>query len=311
MISKRIYPAKVLLFGEYTVLHGAQAFAIPYRGRCGKWEIAQPSVEYEKLFQPFVEWLREKHREPDFVALDIDRITSDFMEHLIYQTNILNGYGMGSSGALTAAIYDRYITSAPAENLPELRHQLAQIEAFFHGKSSGIDPLVSYTQTAILKERNHLYRRIDQFAWPEHWRVWLINSGRERTTQRWVDLYTKKLSTGSYRKLIENQLIPHVEHAIQYLTQNASEHLWPHLEMISQFQLIHFSEMIPYEMKQIWDLTTSIPDLSMKLCGAGGGGYFLLFSKRKDLPKEFPILQKDLISLDMHLYNPKHYSARS
>ena len=48
------------------------------------------------------------------------------------------------SGAVTACIYDRYVEKST--DLKEIRTRLAQMESFFHGKSSGIDPWVSYSQ---------------------------------------------------------------------------------------------------------------------------------------------------------------------
>ena len=64
---------------------------------------------------------------------------------------------MGSSGALVAAVYDRYAKDkiTVLENLTKIKLQklkliFSQMESFFHGKSSGLDPLNSYLSLPIL-----------------------------------------------------------------------------------------------------------------------------------------------------------------
>jgi mevalonate kinase len=51
------------------------------------------------------------------------------------------GYGVGSSGALVAAIYDRYaqdkitvLENLTREKLLQLKNIFSQMESFFHGK---------------------------------------------------------------------------------------------------------------------------------------------------------------------------------
>ena len=74
---------------------------------------------------------------------------------LTIDSNIPIGYGLGSSGAVTACIYERYAVKTTKQETTRTR--LAQMESFFHGKSSGIDPWVSYSQQSWLFQGNALH----------------------------------------------------------------------------------------------------------------------------------------------------------
>jgi galactokinase/mevalonate kinase-like predicted kinase len=49
--------------------------------------------------------------------------------------------------------------------------------------------------------------------------------------------------------------------------------------VISQFQSNHFTEMILDHIMPLWIQISKTDHSRMKLCGAGGGGYFLVFSR--------------------------------
>jgi mevalonate kinase len=75
---------------------------------------------------------------------------------MYFDSSIPQGYGVGSSGALVAAIYDRYAQDkiTVLENLT--REKLLQLKIYslkwklFSRKSSGLDPLNSYLSIPIL-----------------------------------------------------------------------------------------------------------------------------------------------------------------
>ena len=76
---------------------------------------------------------------------------------MYFDSSIPQGYGVGSSGALVAAIYDKYATdkitvleNLTREKLLKLKIIFSKMESFFHGKSSGLDPLNSYLSLPIL-----------------------------------------------------------------------------------------------------------------------------------------------------------------
>ena len=71
--------------------------------------------------------------------------------------SIPTGYGVGSSGAIVAAIYEHYIrdeyeilNKTKKNRISDLIKNFSLMESFSHGKSSGLDPLNSFLKLPIL-----------------------------------------------------------------------------------------------------------------------------------------------------------------
>ena len=84
---------------------------------------------------------------------------------MYFDSSIPQGYGVGSSGALVASIYDQYaadkitvLENLTRDKLLKLKQIFALMESFFHGKSSGLDPLNSYLSLPILINSKTPYR---------------------------------------------------------------------------------------------------------------------------------------------------------
>ena len=76
---------------------------------------------------------------------------------MYFDSSIPQGYGVGSSGAIVAAFYDKYaqnkitvLENLTREKLLKLKTIFSEMESYFHGKSSGLDPLNSYLSLPIL-----------------------------------------------------------------------------------------------------------------------------------------------------------------
>ena len=146
-----LFYSKILLFGEYGIIEDSKGLSIPYNFFKGALKIAEkPNLGSKKsnnILADFCLYLKQ------FDELDLDLIS--FEEHikkgLYFDSSIPKGYGVGSSGALVAAIYDKYshnkitvLENLTREKLLVLKSIFSKMESFFHGKSSGLDP-VSYT----------------------------------------------------------------------------------------------------------------------------------------------------------------------
>ena len=79
---------------------------------------------------------------------------------LYFESSIPQGYGAGSSGALIAAFYEHFsispITNPSDTHLKELKKELGVLESYFHGNSSGTDPLVSYLKHSLLLAKDKI-----------------------------------------------------------------------------------------------------------------------------------------------------------
>src|SRR5690606_36963474 len=93
----RTFPAKLILFGEYTTLLGGDSLAIPYKRWKGQWV-------FEREEYPFMEDLVRlgKHtaNQKD-IAFDIDSYFRDLEKGLSFKSDIPVGSGCGSSGAVS------------------------------------------------------------------------------------------------------------------------------------------------------------------------------------------------------------------
>ncbi len=273
-ILHEYYPAKLLLFGEYTVLNGSQALAVPLNQYQGKWikgTFTDPSVS--EVLNRYVAWLQNESLINQETG---HRIISEFEEGYYFESTIPQGYGIGSSGAFVAAMYDRYFKAD--EDINVIHTTMARMECFFHGASSGLDPLISFTRKAVYKDEEGRYHAVADPGWPEGYKIYLLDSGLGRETGPLVQQYKNKLLDPSFAEKIQRQFIPMVEHAIHFYLASENKLLEECISIISQFQREYFTEMIPDHVKKKWNELVNKTGVYVKLCGAGGGGYFMVIA---------------------------------
>ncbi len=284
----KTYPSKLLLFGEYSVIRGSKALAVPLARYGGAWDWAgkAEAAALQQDLSGFAAWLGQHA-----VELDFQRFQQDLAEGLYFKSNIPTGYGLGSSGALVAAVYERYarnpIAPDDAARLPALKAELAALECFFHASSSGIDPFISYVDRPVVLSGSGGVSVLPGLTWPQEFRFFLINTGKARQTGPLVQLFLEKCSEQSFQHEVEATLKPIVDAAIQAFLDTDEARLFSCTESISQFQLTHFREMIPNEFLPLWERSLESDDLRIKLCGAGGGGFLLGLCRRDAAPGEW------------------------
>lgn len=269
-------PAKILLFGEHIVLQGASALALPWHHFGGTWALAEPSQIVAKQ-QKLPELLAHLEQQEVERLLKLDQLAIDLAAGLYFNSNIPTGYGAGSSGALCAAIFHRYLRIGLKLNLPELKAALGQIESFFHGSSSGTDPLISYLNLPVLLKGGGAIETIQLPKAPAHFFV--IDTGIERQTGPWVATFLQKSQGKNFQTTLQTELIPASDQAIQALINHEPDLLWTSMEVISRFHLEYIPEFIPAAFHELWQKGLSSDTFKLKICGAGGGGYILGMAK--------------------------------
>ena len=267
--SSRKYHGKLLLFGEYTIIDGGIGFAMPVPHFYGRWE----DGKNDPSLLPFYHHLAQ-----------LDGVNHDLLEKAresrpAFLSNIPVGYGMGSSGALSAAAYDLFFDRSSLDII-HLRSALAKVEDFFHGNSSGFDPLVSYLNKALLSAEGEI-SEVDPGVIPD--RYFLYDSGRPRNTSKFIDIYKTKKSKPAFRQRLD-ELNALNEAAVKALLSEDT----PDETMVdlSAWQLENFAEMIPPDIEKVWREGLRSKAFCMKLSGAGGGGYFILYKLKQKLPEE-------------------------
>lgn len=271
--TSRSYPGKVLLFGEYTILTGSRALAIPVSQWNGRFEYANDSSH-----DPHLIGLAKYLASQQNVELDHVRFMGDVKRGLRFNSNIPRGFGLGSSAALSAAVLDSYGDNSGQVSTETLVQKLAAIEDHFHGQSSGMDPLVSYLDKPILHESGK-YHEASIHTSTDAPQLYLLNSGINRFTAPLVKLFKSRLQDQSYRELVLRPMQTHVDHAIGFLLEGAWEPFYGHVSCISAIEYSRFEEMLPESINALWTPHLESQELMFKLCGAGGGGFFMIIAR--------------------------------
>lgn len=277
MESDRSFPSKVLLLGEYAAITGGESIAIPWSYFEGRWMKHKIQDDHKKILKSFREHLEAQENH----FLYFDEWKQDFKKDLIFHSTIPIGYGVGSSGALVAGIFHRYAKDQHL-TLEELKDVFIEMESFFHGTSSGIDPLVSYLQRGILIKKGDLQIfDYEDISILDH--IYLWDTKKSRETKPLVEWYRTKLQDDHFKSMIEDQFIPANSKALEALMTDDVRQWESAFINISEIQRQYFEPMIPEEIAKHWDLISNTPDVHIKLCGAGGGGFYLLYAKNKEI----------------------------
>lgn len=289
MIRDSLFYSKILLFGEYGIIQDAMGLSIPYNFYKGKFHL--PSDKYSesndhlRTYFTYLSYLDVSGQAN--AKLDLNRFKEDIKNGLAFDSSIPQGFGVGSSGALVAAIYNEYaIDKIDAENinkaeLANLKQIFGQMESHFHGKSSGLDPLICYLNLpVIIKSKEDL----DTVGLPEEkdnsqGAIFLLNTNEPGETQPMVQIFMEKMKEQGFRKMVKTELKKYNDDCISSFLKGDFVPLFKNLKKLSAILLQNFSPMIPDQFQSIWKKGIETGDYYLKLCGSGGGGYILGFTR--------------------------------
>jgi mevalonate kinase len=155
------------------------------------------------------------------------------------------------------------------------------MESFFHGKSSGLDPLNSYLSLPILINSQD---NIESTSLPsQHQKgsgaVFLLDSGMSGETAPMVQIFMEKMKHEGFRKILKDQFIKHTDACVEDFINGNVKSLFGNLKQLSHVVLDNFKPMIPKEFHKLWKKGIESNDYYLKLCGSGGGGYILGFTE--------------------------------
>ena len=272
------YFSKILLFGEYGIINNSNALAVPYKEYSGKIIFRDNDSSSNINIQKLYEYMIQKKLDNLF---DICSFQKNLKEGMIFKSNIPVKYGLGSSGALVAALYDSYSLNKNKIDLSDTIKELSSIESFFHGKSSGLDPLTSYLNSPILVNANKTLKKIDKTLISnghDNEGFFLIDTHVSSKTQPLVNFFLNKLNDASYKKSFENNFIKSTNNCIDFFLKNDSTNLFSEMKSLSASTLNLFNRMIPESFKNLWLFCLDSKDVALKLCGSGGGGYIIGYS---------------------------------
>lgn len=288
-----LFYSKILLFGEYGIIKDSKGLSIPYNFYNGALKQdaspskeAQQSNESLKNFAKHLKQLQENKK--SLATFNIEALQQDIANGMYFDSSIPQGYGVGSSGALVASIYDKYaqdkitvLENLTREKLLQLKEIFAQMESFFHGKSSGLDPLNSYLSIPILINSKD---NIEPTGIPNQTingkgAVFLLDSGMVGETAPMVNIFMENMKQEGFRNMLKNQFVKHTDACVEDFLKGNIKSLFNNVKQLSKVVLNHFKPMIPEEFHQLWKNGIETNDYYLKLCGSGGGGYILGFTE--------------------------------
>ena len=289
-----LFYSKILLFGEYGIIEDSKGLSIPYNFYKGALKIPNKKNSISKssndILKDFLNYLKQRK-----INLDLVKFASDLDKGLYFDSSIPKGYGIGSSGALVAAIYDKYafekitvLENLTQEKLLRLKKIFSDMESFFHGKSSGLDPLNSYLSIPILinSKREIKVTGIPSQKSNGNGAVFLMDSGKIGSTAPMVSIFMDQMKKDGFRKIINEKFIKHTNLCVDDFLKGDLKSLFDNTKKLSKIVLDNFKPMIPKEFHNVWQRGIENNSYFLKLCGSGGGGYILGFTENFKEAKE-------------------------
>ena len=287
-MTNPLFYAKILLFGEYGIIEDSQGLTLPYSFYKGTLKFSDNQSDFEKKsnesLQKYSDYLANLELSKDF-KIDVEAFKKDIEKGLFFDSNIPQGYGVGSSGALVAAIFEKYSfkkyipENISKTQLKDLKKVFGELESYFHGKSSGIDPLICYMNLPILIENRE---SVDKVSIPKEeagkGAIFLIDSGSIGETGPMVQIFFEKLKNEGFRKTLKEEFIKYNNACIDTFLNKEMKPFFKNLKNLSKWAYVHFKPMIPNNLYNAWKKGLDTNAYYLKLCGSGGGGYILGFA---------------------------------
>jgi len=284
-----LFYSKILLFGEYGIIKDSKGLSIPYNFYNGALKVAEnpteASINSNLSLKRFADYLETIN--PELVVFDIETLKADVEAGMYFDSSIPQGYGVGSSGALVAALYDQYaqnkitvLENLTREKLIQLKTIFSEMESFFHGKSSGLDPLNSYLSIPILinSQDNIEATGIPSQTADGKGAVFLLDSVVGETAPM-VRIFMENMKQEGFRNMLKNQFIKHTDACVDDFLKGDVKSLFKNTKQLSKVVLNHFKPMIPLQFHELWQKGIETNEYYLKLCGSGGGGYILGFTE--------------------------------
>lgn len=272
--------------------------SIPFDSYKGRLKFAKTESEETKNsnghLQKYHDYLKSlQNNNSDVVYLDLKSFQSDINTGLHFDSSIPQGFGVGSSGALVAAIYDRYASgkisseNPKKESIKNLKDIFGKMESYFHGTSSGLDPLICYLNLPILiKSKTDLGTvGLPQDNKGGKGAIFLMDSGNPGKTEPMVNIFMEKMKHRGFRRVVKEELKRYNDACIHAFLNKDLKPLFSNIKELSSLLLENFRPMIPTIFHNLWKDGIESNDYYLKLCGSGGGGYILGFTEDIDKAK--------------------------
>jgi len=293
MMRERYY-SKVILFGEYSMIFDATALMIPLTKFSAQWRFASHldasgGKASNVSLQSFADYLSTQS---DLKNLfDLQRFNHELHYGLFLSSNVPSGYGLGSSGTLVAAVYDAY-AKQKTDDLLQLKTLFGKMESYFHGSSSGIDPLQCYVGKPFKIAPKGVKLLTDDFL-NKDIHVCLIDTKIKSNTKPLVDHFKQQRLNPKFLNRFQKEYTPLVKSCIDTMVDGDTELFFNSLKQLTKGQLEFLRPMITDNTLNLFAADYDF-HFGVKISGSGGGGYVLGFTnnvaKASGLLKEYEVI---------------------
>jgi len=224
-------------------------------------------------------------------VLEVKRLEKELDEGLFFRSNIPQGYGLGSSGALVAALVLRYLVKAKhfkdemkvltIHKIRELKSALGELESHFHGVSSGLDPLSSILNEPILykNQQEIITAKLPLTSSENENVIFLLDSNCPRTTSNMMNRFSELYGQEDFNTKFNQYVINDNNETINNFLNLNVDAFYDSLSHLSAFQSEYMRDFFPEHLHKDLEDGLKSNDYYLKLCGAGGGGYVLGFTR--------------------------------
>jgi len=276
-MDKNFFYSKILLFGEYGIMLNSDALSIPFKKFSGYLQKSnlisnEQRISNIKLIELYNYIIKNESLSE---IINFQNFKNDIDSGLYFNSNIPIASGLGSSGALVSSIINKYskIDLSSIQN-EELKKIMSIIESKFHGNSSGFDPLVSFFNKPIMLSAGNI-KLLNNLKFP-NFKIYLIDSEISSSTSEMIELFNQKKNQKDFLSVFNSSFIKITNECI-YNLMYSSDHFKDSIKNLSETTFENMNEMIPESINEIWQQGLKSNNYYLKLCGSGGGGFFLAF----------------------------------
>ena len=259
MIKESLYYGKILLFGEYGIIQDSMGLSIPYTDYNGQFLYSKSPSSYSKksnqsLFN-YYNHLVSLNKEGNLPCdLNLDKFKEELDQGIYFDSSIPQGFGIGSSGAIVAAIYDKYCGTNKIdankqisnEDILVLKKIFSSLESYYHGTSSGLDPLICYLKIPVLiKSKNEIGTVGIPNSVEGKGAIFLLNTGQVGNTQPLVQHFLERCKEEGFRNMLKNKFKKYNDASIEAFLKNEGKSLLKNVKSLSKVLYEHFQPMIP------------------------------------------------------------------
>ena len=249
MITKFLpVPSKLLLFGEHTVLAGSPALTMPLWKFCARLKIpgqdcTVENLESTRLLKAFYTYLHG-HKEWFDGQINLEYLKSALRQNMFFESQIPIGYGLGSSASVCVAIYKAF-GKTDTQETSVLKLLYSRMESFFHGKSSGMDPLTIHLNQPILADQGKInILEQGQTLIEEGVRIYLLDSCIPRNSSSMIECFQQEMQSPEFKSEYQRAYLP----ILEGIKEKAINHIpvnWELIRDLSTQQLKLFRNLIP------------------------------------------------------------------